>query len=207
MSSAGGGGWTVSHLWAKFFGVGDQRVRPTRAGQAFVSLTFFRQGRWLGRHVVERGMVVRFVVPVFSFGCIRGFCQREPPPPSSHCSHVRRMSLEETLTVVSASTFHDVGRVSGDIGGRSRPWCRCAKWTPEKAAKRQRTQACSAAFGMCVWRWYPGGKDLLHFSILTPMLGQSTTVRALTYTTQVRSGGSRVFVGNRNHRAEPVSVL
>ena len=31
--------------------------------------------------------------------------------------------------------------------------------------------------------------------------------RALTYTTRVRSGGSQVYVGNRNHRAEPVSVL
>ena len=47
----------------------------------------------------------------------------------------------------------------------------------------------------------------LHFSILTPMLAQSLKVRALTYTTQVRSSGSQVFVGYRNHRAEPVSVL
>ena len=45
------------------------------------------------------------------------------------------------------------------------------------------------------------------FSILTPILAQSSSVRALTYTTQVRSGGSQVIVGNRNHRAEPVSVL
>ena len=44
-------------------------------------------------------------------------------------------------------------------------------------------------------------------SILTPILAQGSSIRALTYTTQVRSGGSQVFVGNRNHRAEPVSVL
>ena len=50
-------------------------------------------------------------------------------------------------------------------------------------------------------------KQQLHFSILTPMLAQSSTVRALTYTTQVRSGGSQVFVGYRNHRAEPIAVL
>ena len=46
-----------------------------------------------------------------------------------------------------------------------------------------------------------------HFSILTPMLAQSSTDRALTHTTQVRSGGSQVFVGYGNHRAEPVAVL
>ena len=48
---------------------------------------------------------------------------------------------------------------------------------------------------------------MLHFSILTPILAQGSFVRALTYTTQVRSGGSQVFVGNRNHRAEPLPVL
>ena len=39
------------------------------------------------------------------------------------------------------------------------------------------------------------------------MLAQRSTVRALTYTTQVRSGASQVFVGYRNHRAESVAVL
>ena len=47
----------------------------------------------------------------------------------------------------------------------------------------------------------------LHFSILTPILAQGSSIRALTYTTQVRSGGSQVCVGNKSHRAEPVSVL
>ena len=47
----------------------------------------------------------------------------------------------------------------------------------------------------------------LHFSVLTPMLAQNSSFRALTYTTQVRSSGSQVYVGNRNHRAEPLSVL
>ena len=39
------------------------------------------------------------------------------------------------------------------------------------------------------------------------MLAQSSSIRALTYTTQVRSSGSQVFVGNRNHREEPLPVL
>ena len=46
-----------------------------------------------------------------------------------------------------------------------------------------------------------------HLSILTPILAQGSSIRALTYTTQVRSSGSQVFVGYRNHRAEPVAVL
>ena len=46
-----------------------------------------------------------------------------------------------------------------------------------------------------------------NFSILTPLLTQRSLVRALTYTTQVRSGGSQVFVGYGNHRAEPFAVL
>ena len=45
------------------------------------------------------------------------------------------------------------------------------------------------------------------FSILTPIHAQRSSIRALTYTTQVRSSGSQVFVGYRNHRAEPVAVL
>ena len=45
------------------------------------------------------------------------------------------------------------------------------------------------------------------FSILTPILAQGSSNRALTYTTQVRSGGSQVFVGYGNHRAEPVAEL
>ena len=45
------------------------------------------------------------------------------------------------------------------------------------------------------------------FSILTPVHAQRSSFRALTYTTQVRSSGSQVFVGYRNHRAEPVAVL
>ena len=45
------------------------------------------------------------------------------------------------------------------------------------------------------------------FSILTPVHAQRSSIRALTYTTQVRSSGSQVFVGYRNHRAEPVAVL
>ena len=45
------------------------------------------------------------------------------------------------------------------------------------------------------------------FSILTPILAQGSSIRALTHTTQVRSGGSQVFVGYGNHRAEPVAVL
>ena len=45
------------------------------------------------------------------------------------------------------------------------------------------------------------------FSILTPILARSSSIGTLTYTTQVRSGGSQVFVGYRNHRAEPVAVL
>ena len=47
----------------------------------------------------------------------------------------------------------------------------------------------------------------LHFSVLTPMLAQCSSILALTYTTQVRSSGSQVCVGNRNHRAEPLPVL
>ena len=47
----------------------------------------------------------------------------------------------------------------------------------------------------------------LHFSVLTPMLAHCSTVLALTHTTQVRSSGSQVYVGNRNHRAEPLPVL
>ena len=39
------------------------------------------------------------------------------------------------------------------------------------------------------------------------MLAQCSSILALTYTTQVRSSGSQVCVGNRNHRAEPVPVL
>ena len=39
------------------------------------------------------------------------------------------------------------------------------------------------------------------------ILARSSSIRALTCTTQVRSSGSQVFVGNRNHRAEPVLVL
>ena len=35
---------------------------------------------------------------------------------------------------------------------------------------------------------------MLHYSILTPILAQGSSIRALTYTTQVRSGGSQVFV-------------
>ena len=45
------------------------------------------------------------------------------------------------------------------------------------------------------------------FSVLTAILAQGSSNRALTYTTQVRSGGSQVFVGYGNHRAEPVAVL
>ena len=45
------------------------------------------------------------------------------------------------------------------------------------------------------------------FSILTPILAQGSSIRALTYTTQVTSGGSQVFVGYGNHRAEPIAVL
>ena len=57
-------------------------------------------------------------------------------------------------------------------------------------------QECSAKFVRCCT-----------FSILTPIHAQRSSIRALTYTTQVRSGGSQVFVGYRNHRAEPVAVL
>ena len=48
---------------------------------------------------------------------------------------------------------------------------------------------------------------MLRFSVLTPMLAQSSSAHALTYTTQVRSSGSQVYVGKRNHRAEPLPVL
>ena len=47
----------------------------------------------------------------------------------------------------------------------------------------------------------------LQFSVLTPMLAQCSSILALTYTTQVRSSGSQVCVGNRNHRTERVPVL
>ena len=47
----------------------------------------------------------------------------------------------------------------------------------------------------------------LHFSVLTSMLAQCSSMLTLTYTTQVRSSGSQVCVGNRNHRADPVPVL
>ena len=45
------------------------------------------------------------------------------------------------------------------------------------------------------------------FSILTPVHAQRSSIRALTYTTQVRSSASQVFVGYGNHRAEPDAVL
>ena len=48
---------------------------------------------------------------------------------------------------------------------------------------------------------------MLHIFRPDTKLARSSSIRALTYTTQVRSSGSQVFVGNRNHRAEPVSVL
>ena len=48
---------------------------------------------------------------------------------------------------------------------------------------------------------------LLYFSVLTPMLAQSSSIRALTYTTQVRSSGSQVYVGNTNHRVERLLAL
>ena len=45
------------------------------------------------------------------------------------------------------------------------------------------------------------------YSILTPVHAQRSSIRAPTYTTQVRSSGSQVFVGYGNHRAEPDTVL
>ena len=48
---------------------------------------------------------------------------------------------------------------------------------------------------------------VLHIFHPDTKLARSSSIRALTYTTQVRSSGSQVFVGNRNHRAEPVSAL
>ena len=50
-------------------------------------------------------------------------------------------------------------------------------------------------------------KFFFEFHIFHPDTNARSTVRALTYTTQVRSGGSQVFVGYGNHRAEPVAVL
>ena len=48
---------------------------------------------------------------------------------------------------------------------------------------------------------------MLHIFHPDTKLAQGSSNRALTYTTQVRSGGSQVFVGYGNHRAEPVAVL
>ena len=39
------------------------------------------------------------------------------------------------------------------------------------------------------------------------MLAQCSSIQAVTYITQVRSRGSQVFVGNKNHWAEPDPVL
>ena len=39
------------------------------------------------------------------------------------------------------------------------------------------------------------------------MLAQCSSIQAITYTTQVRSSGSQVYVENKNHRAEPDPVL
>ena len=41
----------------------------------------------------------------------------------------------------------------------------------------------------------PLRREKLHFSILTPVYAQRSSNRAITYTTQVRSSGSQVFVG------------
>ena len=54
---------------------------------------------------------------------------------------------------------------------------------------------------------FPSSFESWTFSILTPIHAQRSSIRALTCTTQVRSSGSQVFVGYRNHRAEPVAVL
>ena len=55
--------------------------------------------------------------------------------------------------------------------------------------------------------WLNQCRMQLHFSVLTPMLARSSLIRALTCTTQVRSNGSQLYVGNKNHRAEPLPVL
>ena len=41
----------------------------------------------------------------------------------------------------------------------------------------------------------------LHLSLLTPMLTQCSSMLTLTYTTQLRSSGSQVFLGYRNHQS------
>ena len=47
----------------------------------------------------------------------------------------------------------------------------------------------------------------LHIFHPDTKLTWSSSIRTHTSATQVRSSGSQVYVGNRNHRAEPVSVL
>ena len=127
---------------AIFSELGGPADHPARRSRLW-GVAFFHQGR--------ASVVTSFRGELFRSGSrflltsICGFCQRDPKVPSSHCSHIRRMSLEERLLL---------GLPHRSRRRRHRRSVEAlvslCEVTPDKAAERQRAQASSAAFGMCV---------------------------------------------------------
>ena len=113
------------------------------------SLAFFHQGSAAGVHVVRvRGEVFRSGSRLLlTNNC--DFCLRDPKVPSSHCSHIRRMLLEERSLL--GLPHHSRRRTSFWRHVRSvEALVSLCVDTSDKATKRQRAQASSVAFGMCV---------------------------------------------------------
>ena len=80
---------------------------------------------------------------------VRGFCHRVPRAPSGHCSHRRRMSLEDRLLFCSPARSRR--RTSFGTHKRSvQARVSLREVTLDKAARKQWAQDSWAAFGMCV---------------------------------------------------------
>ena len=142
---------TIPHLRGKLFGEGGQRIIQ-QGGAGFGEFGLLSPRSCLGRRVVRvRGEVFRSGSR-FLMTSICDFCQRDPKVPSSHCSHIRRMSLEERSLL---GLPHRSRRKTG-FGRHMRSvealFSLCVD-TSDKATKRQRAQASSVAFGTCVRIW------------------------------------------------------
>ena len=94
---------TVPHLRGKLFGAGSQRIIQ-QSGAGFGEFGLLSPRSCLGRHVVGNHPLRRespwrglWFGSRLLLTSILWFELRDPKVPSSHCSHIRRMSLEERL--------------------------------------------------------------------------------------------------------------
>ena len=130
------------HLWRNLFGVRGASGSSRKAEQALGS-GLLSPRSCLRRHVVPwRGLPFGFR---FLLTSMCGFCQGDPKVPSSHCSHIRRMSSEERLLLGLPHRSRQ-RRHNRSV----KALVSLCEVTPDKAAERQRAQASSAAFGVCV---------------------------------------------------------